>query len=62
MIVKLQESIIPKICRLIVLKAGGVPIETMFQRIVISKASSQVHMEGSCVILVVHGAYSLLQV
>lgn len=39
-----------------VLKGESVPVETVFQRVVISNTSSQINMEGSYLMSVVYGA------
>lgn len=54
MVTTLKMSSIPKICELTILKAESVPLGTMLQRMVISKASSQINMEGGYLMLVVN--------
>lgn len=39
-----------------VLKGESVPVETVFQRVVISNTSSQINIEGSYLMSVVYGA------
>lgn len=52
-------SCIPKGGRLIVLKAESISVETVLQRMVISKASSLVNLEEGYIMLAVHSAYRL---
>lgn len=46
-------SSIPKVGRLIVLKAESIPVETVLQRMVVSRARSPLNMEGGYIMLAV---------
>ena len=59
MAIELQMNCIPKVGRLIVLKAESISVETVLQRMVISKASSLVNLEEGYIMLAVHSAYRL---
>ena len=50
---------IPKVGRLIVLKAESISVETVLQMMVISKASSLMNLEEDYIMLAVHSAYGL---
>ena len=59
MAIELQMNCIPKVGRLIVLKAESISVETVLQRMVISKASSLVNLEEGYIMLAAHSAYRL---
>ena len=55
----IQMNCIPKVGRLIVLKAESISVETVLQMMVISKASSLMNLEEDYIMLAVHSAYRL---